>query len=218
LAEDAVLASRRDFEALLDPLLDPLFGAALRLTRNRAEAEDVLQESVMKAWRSFDRFQRGTNFKAWMFKILTNTFVSRKRSEAHAPRAADLVDVQDVAEALHEEAYEPEVWERVYPKLVDDDMKRALDDLPAEFRAPFLLSTLGGLSYKEMAEALDVPVGTIMSRIFRARARLRRQLKQYAEARRIPTDGKAGGTATETTTGIDEKPMKPEGSGSAEES
>ena len=111
VAEDAN-ASRREFEALLDPLLDPLFGAALRLTRNRAEAEDVLQESVMKAWRSFDRFQRGTNFKAWMFKILTNTFVSRKRSEAHAPRATDLVDVQDVAEALQEEAYEPEAWER----------------------------------------------------------------------------------------------------------
>ena len=176
---------KREFEALLDPLLDPLFGAALRLTRNRAEAEDILQESVMKAWRAFDRFQRGTNFKAWMFKILTNTFVSRKRSEAHAPRAADLVDVQDVAEAFHEEAYEPEAWERVYPKLVDDDMKRALDELPPEFRAPFLLSTLGGLSYKEMAEALDVPVGTIMSRIFRARARLRRSLKQYAEGRRL---------------------------------
>jgi RNA polymerase sigma-70 factor (ECF subfamily) len=185
-------------------LLDPLFGAALRLTRNRAEAEDVLQESVMKAWRSFDRFQRGTNFKAWMFKILTNTFVSRKRSEAHAPRATDLVDVQDVAEALQEEAYEPEVWERVYPKLVDDDMKRALDDLPTEFRAPFLLSTLGGLSYKEMAEALDVPVGTIMSRIFRARARLRRSLKQYAErtgrssADSGPATGKSGpGTASQ---------------------
>jgi RNA polymerase sigma-70 factor (ECF subfamily) len=178
-------AARREFEALLDPLFDSLFGAALRLTRNRAEAEDVLQESVMKAWRGFDRFQRGTNFKAWMFKILTNTFVSRKRSEAHEPRATDLVDVQDMAESLQEEVYEPEAWERVYPKLVDDDMKRALDELPTEFRAPFLLSTLGGLSYKEMAEALDVPVGTIMSRIFRARARLRRTLKQYAEAHHL---------------------------------
>lgn len=187
-------ALQREFQGLLDPLLDPLFGAALRLTRNRAEAEDVLQESVMKAWRSFDRFQRGTNFKAWMFKIVTNTFVSKKRSDAHAPRSTDLVDVHDVAESLHEEAYEPEAWERVYPKLVDDDMKRALDELPTEFRAPFLLATLGGLSYKEMAEALDVPVGTIMSRIFRARARLRRSLKQYAEAHRLPTDAPARST------------------------
>jgi hypothetical protein len=149
-------------------------------------------------------------------------------SEAHAPRAADLIDVQDVAEALHEEAYEPEVWERVYPKLVDDDMKRALDDLPAEFRAPFLLSTLGGLSYKEMAEALDVPVGTIMSRIFRARARLRRSLKQYAEARRIPMDGhgRASGSATtargaagDASSAEDEKPEGANGAaGSTEES
>ncbi|MBI3723133.1 sigma-70 family RNA polymerase sigma factor [bacterium] len=182
-------SSASDFEALLSPLLDSLFGAALRLTKNRADAEDVVQESVMKAWRGFDRFQPGTNFKAWAFKILANTFFSKKRSEKREPRTAPLVDPGDIALAAEEVSVEalaqlasPEAdgspsWERLYPALVDDDVKQALDELPEEYRAPLLLSALGGLSYKEMAAALDVPVGTVMSRLFRARERVRASLK-----------------------------------------
>lgn len=185
-------ANTGDFEALLEPLLDPLFGTALRLSRNRADAEDVLQETVMKAWRGFDGFQPGTNFKAWVFKILANTFVSRKRSEGRGPRVSDLDGQGEAAlaalevspEAIAsiaangsvEEGLDSPDWERVYPRLVDDDLKRALDELPEEYRAPLLLSSLAGLSYKEIAGALEIPIGTVMSRLFRARERVRRSL------------------------------------------
>lgn len=191
--------TRRDFEEMLDPLLDPLFGTALRLTRNRADAEDVLQDAVLNAWRSLASFERGTNFKAWIFRILTNVFISRKRVEARGGRTADLVDVEDIAEVAREESLESEDWESLYPRLVDDDVKRALDELSEEFRAPLLLSSLGGLSYKEIAAVLDVPIGTVMSRLFRARARLKKALKGYAEERRLkvedegpPPDGQDG--------------------------
>lgn len=176
-------ASRREFEGLLEPLLDPLYGTALRLARSRPDAEDLVQESVMKAWRSFDRFEKGTNFKAWVFKILMNTFVSSRRSAARAPRPAQLVE--EVPAPTPARDASPEEWSRLYPALVDDDVKNALDALPEEFREPLLLSSLGELSYKEMASALEVPVGTIMSRLFRGRERLRALLKDYALGRGI---------------------------------
>jgi RNA polymerase sigma-70 factor (ECF subfamily) len=184
LIEDA---RRREFEGLLQAVLDPLFATALRLTRNRPDAEDVLQESVMKAWRSFDRFQKDTNFKAWVFTILTNTFISKKRSERRQPRATALEDglPGDPPRA----SFEAADWDRVYPALVDDDVKRALDELPEEYRLPMLLSSMGELSYKEMAAALSVPIGTIMSRLFRGRTRLRESLRAYAEQRGIPVEG-----------------------------
>lgn len=178
-------ARRREFEALLEPLIDPLFATALRLTRSRANAEDVLQESVMKAWKSFDRFQRDTNFKAWIYKILTNTFISGKRVERRHPATAPLESDPEAKESL-EPSFDASEWDRVYPTLVDDDVKRALDELPEEFRLPMLLSSMGDLSYKEMAAALDVPIGTIMSRLFRGRARLREALRAYAEKRGLP--------------------------------
>lgn len=175
--------ARREFERMLEPHLDPLFATALRLTRNRADAEDLIQEAVLNAWRSLASFERGTNFKAWMFRILTNAFISRKRSEARGGKVSDLVDVADIAEVARDESFEPGEWERVYPLLVDDDMKNALDELPDEFRAPLLLSSLGGLAYKEIAAALGVPIGTVMSRLFRARARMRKSLQGYAKKR-----------------------------------
>jgi RNA polymerase sigma-70 factor, ECF subfamily len=180
-----LVEARREFETLIEPLLDPLFATALRLTRSRTDAEDVLQESVMKAWKSFDRFQKDTNFKAWVFKILTNTFISSKRSEKRSPRAAAIADDGDIPAAESEPSFEAVEWDRVYPALVDDDVKRALDDLPDEYRLPLLLSSMGELSYKEMAAALDVPIGTIMSRLFRGRARVRETLRAYAEQRGI---------------------------------
>jgi RNA polymerase sigma-70 factor (ECF subfamily) len=177
--------ARREFETLLAPILDALFATALRLTRNRADAEDVLQESVMKAWKSFDRFQADTNFKAWLFKILTNTFISSKRSQKRTVAASALIEDGDIAARSREPSFEGVEWERVYPAIVDDDVKLALDELPDEYRLPLLLSSMGELSYKEMAAALDVPIGTIMSRLFRARTRMREALRTYAERRGI---------------------------------
>jgi RNA polymerase sigma-70 factor, ECF subfamily len=190
LVEDA---RRNEFEALVGPVLDPLFATALRLTRSRPDAEDVIQESVMKAWKSFDRFQRDTNFRAWIFKILTNTFISNKRTDKRSPRPTQLADESLITSPSNEVSFEASDWERVYPALVDDDVKRALDELPDDYRLPVLLTSMGELSYKEMAAALDVPIGTIMSRLFRGRARLREALRGYAEARGIPVRDDARG-------------------------
>lgn len=187
-----MVEARSEFETLLEPLLDPLFATAMRLTRSRADAEDVLQESVMRAWQGFDRFRKDTNFKAWIFKILTNTFISSKRAEKSRPRASVAVEDGALPAPESEPAFEGIEWDRVYASLVDDDVKRALDDLPDEFRLPLLLSSMGELSYKEMAAALDVPIGTIMSRLFRGRARIRAALRGYAEERGIRVSEDAG--------------------------
>jgi RNA polymerase sigma-70 factor (ECF subfamily) len=187
-----VSASRRaEFEALFLPQADRLFGFSLRMTQDPNDAEDLLQESVYLAFRSFGSFRRGTNFRAWMFRIVTNAFISLKRREKHAPRPVeDLEHVQDPADAAQREFEDGETdWAQVYGELVDDDMKRALDELPEEFRGPLLLTSLGGLSYKEISDVLGVPMGTVMSRLFRARQRLRRSLKDYAVERGIVPEG-----------------------------
>ena len=176
------LEARREFEDLLRPHMDALLGYSVRMCRDRAEAEDLLQESVLRAFRGFHGFQSGTNFKAWMFRIVTNTFISKTRKDARAPRVVDLEAVQDPqAQVSHELEDASTDWERVYRDSVEDDVKHALDELPEEFRAPLLLSSLGGLRYQEIADTLGVPIGTVMSRLFRARQRLRRSLRDYAE-------------------------------------
>jgi RNA polymerase sigma-70 factor (ECF subfamily) len=187
---------RAEFEELALPHLDLLLGFALRLTRNRADAEDLLQEALYRAYRGLDGFERGTNFKAWVFRILTNAFISRRRSAARAPVVVvlDAAAEQGVAEeaAPADEALARELedaatdWRRVYAEHVEDDVKRALDELPIEFRVPLLLSGLGGLRYQEIADVLNIPIGTVMSRLFRARQRLRRALREYALERGIP--------------------------------
>lgn len=173
---------RSEFEALLAPHLDRLFGFALRMTNDRTDAEDLLQESVFRAYRGFSGFRPGTNFKAWMFRIVTNSFISGKRREKHAPvLCADLDSVRDPSEAVARELADAATdWLRVHGEVVDDDVKCALDELPKEFRAPLLLVNLAGLSYKEIADLLAIPIGTVMSRLFRARQRLRRELRHYA--------------------------------------
>lgn len=190
-------ARRAEFEELLQPHLDLLFGFALRLTRHRADAEDLLQDALYRGYRGLGGFERGTNFKAWMFRILTNAFISRRRSDARAPILMD-IDAADDGDRPASEDVATDVklgeeledastnWSKIYSEHVEDDVKRALDELPVEFRVPLLLSGLGGLRYQEIADVLRIPIGTVMSRLFRARQRLRRALRQYAVDRGIP--------------------------------
>ncbi|MEZ6187743.1 MAG: sigma-70 family RNA polymerase sigma factor [Planctomycetota bacterium] len=180
-------AKRSEFEALVAPHLDALFGYCMRLARNQPDAEDLLQEGLYKAFRGLAGFERGTHFRAWVFRILTNAWISRVRKEQRRPTAVDLDAVPDVESAVHQEVYDAETnWGAVYHEVVDDEVKQALDELPDEFRLPLLLSSLGGLRYKEVAQALDLPLGTVMSRLFRARQKLRRSLRDYAAERGIP--------------------------------
>ena len=183
--------ARAEFEELLSPLLDALLGYSLRLTGNRPDAEDLLQESVFLAFRGFQGFRAGTNFKAWMFRIATNAFISSRRSAARAPLLSDELEcVAGPAEALNDELFDAETdWRAVLGEAIEDEVRAALEELPEEFRIPLLLSCQGDMRYKEVADTLGIPVGTVMSRLFRARQRLRRSLRDYAAARGIPLEG-----------------------------
>ncbi len=179
---------RREFEDEALPHLDALYGVALRLTRNPRDAEDLVQDALLRAYRYWHKFERGTNCKAWLFKILTNTFINRyhraRRDREHlASVAAQVVDdeaaTQDIlSHEVAEASRDPEG--AVASRLLSDDVVRALETLPAEFRLAVLLCDVEEFSYKEIAEIMDCPVGTVMSRLFRGRRILQRTLHDYA--------------------------------------
>jgi len=177
---------RDEFEGLLLPHLDALYGAALRLTRRPGDAEDLVQEASLKAYRFLDRYQRGTNFKAWMFKILTNVFHSRYRKaqrerEIHQKVENDGHHTHILAQGSTREAMAAE--ESILDHLLSEDIQEALEKLPTDFRMVVILSDVEEFTYKEIAEIMDCPVGTVMSRLFRARRQLQRLLADHAADR-----------------------------------
>ena len=176
--------TKQEFEALALAHLDPLYSAALRLTKNERDAEDLVQDTCMRAYRFFDKFERGTNIKAWLFKILTNTFINRYRRKVKERSVVEGVE----REAVHERfvsrdatdfAANPEQY--FFDRLLSDDVLRAIDSLPIDFRLVVILADLQEFSYKEIAEILECPVGTVMSRLFRGRKLLQKTLREYAE-------------------------------------
>jgi RNA polymerase sigma-70 factor (ECF subfamily) len=175
---------RSQFEALALPLADLLYAAALRLAGNPAKAEDLVQETYVRAWQNFDRFQLGTNFKAWVFQIMVFVNQNERRSAKSREKPTDFSDSDFLADRpLKDEAAargpQPD-WQALYPDLVDDRFKRALDGLHPDQRTVLLLTSLGELSYEECAQALGIPIGTVMSRLFRARKHLQTELLTYA--------------------------------------
>lgn len=172
-----------EFEALTLEYMDALYGAALRLTRSSREAEDLVQDTYLKAFRFFDTFEKGTNIKAWMFKILTNTFINKYRRKlkereiAEAP-PEDIVLDRFVSTEQVRALHEPE--RDFFGKLLSDEIVEALDQVPVDFRMVVILADLQDFSYKEIAEIVGCPVGTVMSRLFRGRRILQNQLYQYA--------------------------------------
>jgi RNA polymerase sigma-70 factor (ECF subfamily) len=176
---------RDRFEALVGEHLDGLYGTALRLTRNRAAAEDLVQDTFLKAWRSFRTFQDGTNARAWLYKILMNAYIDSYRRASRQPETVDHEDVGDFylyARAQQSDEYrragDPE--EVLLSKIMDADVKEALEQVPEPFRAAVILADLQDFSYKEIAEILDIPIGTVMSRLYRGRRHLQRLLWDYA--------------------------------------
>lgn len=163
--------------------MDQLYGAALRLTRNPADAEDVVQETYVKAFTAFHQFTPGTNLKAWLFRILTNTFINNYRKAQRQPQLDGSEDVEDwqlARAAGHTASGLPSAETEALALIPDSAVTNALDGLRPEFRQVVLLADVEGFSYKEIAEIMDTPIGTVMSRLNRARAQLRGQLTAQA--------------------------------------
>jgi RNA polymerase sigma-70 factor, ECF subfamily len=172
--------SRFQDEALVHA--DALYGAALRMTRDRHDAEDLLQETYLKAFRAYPRFEEGTNLRAWLFRILTNTFISTYRKRQRSPLETDLDDVEDLYlyRRLAASGLNRSAEDAALERLTAPEVLAALDELPEQFRLAVLLSDVEQFSYKEIAEITDVPIGTVMSRIHRGRKALQKALTPYA--------------------------------------
>ena len=180
--------STDSFESIAMPQADILYGAALRMTRDATMAEDLVQETLMRAYRFWHRFEQGTNVKAWLMRIQTNIFINRYRKRQKERAVFDSRQVDDLLPRLEveERTYlPPETRDEFLKHLIGDEVLKALDELPFEFRMTILLADMHDLSYKEIAEVLDCPVGTVMSRLHRARKLLQSRLLEYAAERGI---------------------------------
>lgn len=186
----ATSAARAEFEALLQPLLESAYGYAVNLTRNEADAEDLIQEAALLAFRGFGSFTPGTNFKGWFFKILTNAYISSYRKKKRRPTSVDFDDVPEMY--MYQKSSEtgllkrdPDPASQLMDKIDVEAVKDALDELPDEYRMVATLYFMQELSYQEIAEVLDIPVGTVRSRLHRGRRILQKLLWRVAEERGI---------------------------------
>ena len=180
------MADPARFEDDVVPLLPQLYSAALRLTRNPADAEDLLQETLLRAFRGYGGFKAGTNLRAWLYRILTNTFINRYRQQSRQPAEVELGELEDLYlyRRLGEQSGATRsAEEEALERFVDEDVKAAVEALPENFRIPVLLADVEGFSYKEIARIMGVPIGTVMSRLHRGRKALEKALWDITERR-----------------------------------
>ena len=187
-APEPETAEQRDarFTADAMPFIDQLYGAALRMTRNPADAEDVVQETYAKAYSSFHQFTPGTNLKAWLYRILTNTYINSYRKRQREPQLSGGEEVEDwrmARAAEHSSTGLKSAEMEALERLPDTDVKEALGQLAPDFRLAVYLADVEGFSYKEIAEIMGTPIGTVMSRLNRGRTQLRGKLADYARER-----------------------------------
>ncbi len=200
------MADQATFAAAAMPFMDQLYSHALRMTRNPADAEDLVQETYLKAYRAYESFEEGTNLRAWLFRILTNSYINTYRKKQRRPGESDLGDVEELYLYRRLGGAETSTLGRsaedeLLDRLTEAEVKQAIEDLPEQYRHAVLLADVEGFAYKEIAEILDVPIGTVMSRLHRGRKRLQEQLYEFGRRRGLvaegdSTDGSAGGAAT----------------------
>ena len=179
---------KSSFEEIAMPQADALYGVALRMTRNETLAEDLVQETLLRAYRFWHKFEQGTNIKAGLFRIQKNLFINKYRKTQKERAVFDGRQVDDMLERYTAEQstyLPPETRKDFLTHLIGDQVMQALDELPFEFRMTILLADMHDLSYKEIAEVLDCPVGTVMSRLHRARKLLQAKLLKYAVERGV---------------------------------
>jgi RNA polymerase sigma-70 factor (ECF subfamily) len=183
-------ALRERFEREVLPLLPSLYSAALRMTRNPTDAEDLVQETYLRAYRGFSGFEEGTNLRAWMYRILTNTFINSYRKKQREPVTVQEDDLDEwyLYDKLGESGVEPSAEAEVIRSMPDEDVQKALEALPEGFRLAVLLADVEGFSYKEIAEILGIPIGTVMSRLHRGRRALEKALWERVRERGLVSD------------------------------
>ncbi|MEW5923500.1 MAG: sigma-70 family RNA polymerase sigma factor [Candidatus Zixiibacteriota bacterium] len=179
-SEEERRKERFDKEALVH--IDSLYRTALRMTKNDGDADDLVQETFLKAWRFWDKFQEGSNCRAWLFKIMTNIFINNYRAKAWTPQTIDLEDVDDDFLFGQLSALGPsdDPEKHFFNKVFDDDVKKAIEELPEDFRLVVVLSFLEGFSYQEIADIVNLNIGTVKSRLHRGRKLLQKSLWEYA--------------------------------------
>lgn len=178
------LKKQRDFDEEIIPHMDALHNFALRLTTDVNDAEDLVQDTIVKAYRFFNSYERGTNAKAWMFRILKNSFINNYRKSSKKPSEVDYDEIASYYESVRAERTETSDLESLmFREMMDDDLSNALMRLPEDFRTVVLLCDVEGYTYEEIANMLDVPIGTIRSRLHRGRNLLKSELQDYAGKR-----------------------------------
>ena len=179
-------ARQLEFESLVAPHLNSLYSTALRMTHNQHDAEDLVQDTLFKAFRAFDQYQKNTNFRAWAFRILVNTYITAYRKAIRQPQKVSYDDLEEfylykkIDESL---SLQETAKEDFLENFFEDDVKDALENLPYQFRLVVLLCDVEGFSYNEIATIIDAPLGTVMSRLYRGRKLLQRYLWSYAKKR-----------------------------------
>ena len=178
----------RLFEEQVVPFLDRLYGAAVRYTRDPVAAEDLLQEAMAKAYSAFHQYQQGTNLKAWLYRILHNTYISQYRKKQRRPQEDLQHELEDFSLYKAVGGTTRSAEAEVFEAITDDEVKEALAELPDTFRMAVFLADVEGFAYKDIAEIMDTPIGTVMSRLHRGRKQLQKSLAQYAASRGLLAD------------------------------